>query len=67
MKPFIALAAIATLASAQFVPNKPVVIHPAVESKAEHVGSIEGPPLGKTPPAPPPSICGSTTAATRSI
>ena len=53
MKPLIAFAAMATLAGAQFIPNKPVVIHPAVESKAEGGGSIVGPPLGKTPPASP--------------
>ena len=43
-------------ARAQFIPDKPVVIHPAVESKAETRGAIKGPGvgLGKTPPSPPP-------------
>jgi len=38
---------------AQFIPDKPVVIHPAVLSKAEQVGSIKGPErgLGATVPA----------------
>ena len=38
---------------AQFIPNKPVVIHPAVVSTAEHQGTMEGPGtgLGATPPA----------------
>jgi hypothetical protein len=40
--------------AAQFIPGKPVVIHPAVESTAEQRGSIEGPGrgLGSTPPTP---------------
>jgi hypothetical protein len=43
--------------SAQFIPGKQVVIHPAVESQAEHQGDIKGPGagLGSTPPAPPPA------------
>jgi hypothetical protein len=38
----------------QFIPEKPVVIHPAVESQAERSGSTEGPGkgLGATPPTP---------------
>jgi hypothetical protein len=65
MKPLIVLAAIATLAGAQFIPNRPVVIHPAVESKAESAGSIVGPPLGETPPAPPPPSRNNTGKAGR--
>ena len=39
----------------QFIPDKPVVIHPAVESKPERQGATEGPGtgLGTTPPTPP--------------
>jgi len=39
----------------QFIPDKPVAIHPAVESQPERQGVIEGPGtgLGATPPAPP--------------
>src|SRR5215472_9497591 len=46
----------AAVALPQFIPDKPVIIHPAVESKAEHQGSIIGPGdgLGVTHPAPPP-------------
>jgi hypothetical protein len=42
---------------AQFIPDKPVVIHAAVESKAVREGAIEGPGsgLGTAPPAPPPA------------
>ncbi len=44
---------IASRALAQFIPDKPVVIHPAEVSKAVTVGSIKGPGegLGTTPPA----------------
>lgn len=43
-------------AMAQFIPEKPVAIHPAVESKPERQGAIQGPGagLGSTAPAPPP-------------
>ena len=43
--------------TAQFIPDKPVVIHPAVVSTAEHQGTMEGPGkgLGLTPPAAPPA------------
>ena len=39
----------------QFIPDKPVTIHPAVESRPEQQGSREGPGtgLGNTPPTPP--------------
>jgi hypothetical protein len=38
----------------QFIPDKPVVIHPAVENKREDQGPVEGPDagLGATPPTP---------------
>ena len=41
----------------QFIPDKAVVIHPAVESQPERQGAMEGPGkgLGMTPPAPPPA------------
>ena len=44
----------AALAMEQFIPDKPVVIHPAVESKPERQGETKGPGtgLGATPPAP---------------
>ena len=44
----------AALAMEQFIPDKPVVIHPAVESKPERQGEMKGPGtgLGATPPAP---------------
>ncbi|HJT89360.1 MAG TPA: hypothetical protein VJ732_15940, partial [Bryobacteraceae bacterium] len=58
MKPltFLALACFVAQSAPQFIPDKPVVIHPAAESKAEQQGSIKGPGagLGQTPPAPPP-------------
>jgi hypothetical protein len=40
----------------QFIPDKPVTIHPAVESVAVRQGEIKGPGagLGATPPPPPP-------------
>jgi hypothetical protein len=40
----------------QFIPDKQVVIHPAIVMTAEHQGSISGPNtgLGATPPSPPP-------------
>lgn len=39
----------------QFIPDKPVNIHPALESKPEHEGSLKGPGagLGSTPPSVP--------------
>ena len=39
----------------QFIPDKAVVIHPAVESQPERQGATEGPGtgLGTTPPTPP--------------
>ncbi|HTX39715.1 MAG TPA: hypothetical protein VME43_32080 [Bryobacteraceae bacterium] len=39
----------------QFIPDKPVVIHPAVESHPEQEGALKGPGngLGETPPTPP--------------
>jgi hypothetical protein len=39
----------------QFIPDKPVTIHPAVESVAVRQGTIKGPgaSLGSTPPTPP--------------
>ncbi|HME00332.1 MAG TPA: hypothetical protein VKM93_23735 [Terriglobia bacterium] len=42
-------------AMAQFIPDKPVVVHPAVESRPERQGATEGPGtgLGTTPPPPP--------------
>ena len=48
----VAVAALSLVA--QFIPEKAVVIHPAVESVAEHAGSIEGPGrgLGLTQPTP---------------
>jgi len=41
--------------TAQFIPDKAVVIHPAVESQPERKGTTEGPGtgLGTTPPPPP--------------
>ena len=48
----------------QFVPDKAVVIHPAVESQPERQGTAEGPGtgLGTTPPAPPPAARGTGAA-----
>jgi hypothetical protein len=42
---------------AQFIPDKPVVIHPAVLSEPDRQGSLKGPGagLGSTPAAPPPA------------
>src|SRR5690348_10491397 len=47
----------ASIAFAQFIPDKTVTIHPAVVMKAETQGSIKGPGagLGSTPPAPIPA------------
>jgi hypothetical protein len=44
----------------QFIPDKPVVIHHAVESTPERQGAIKGPGegLGSTQPAPPPTRSG---------
>jgi hypothetical protein len=48
----------------QFIPEKPVVIHPAVESKPERQGATEGPGtgLGATPPTPPAARGGAAAA-----
>ena len=48
------LAALISPAAAQFIPDKPVTIHPAVESTPVRQGSIKSAPLGEMPPAPPP-------------
>ncbi len=47
---------LAPIAKGQFVPDKPVVIHPAVESTPVRKGPLKGPGagLGSTTPAPPP-------------
>lgn len=49
------LLALSCLLPAQFIPDKSVVIHPAVESKPERQGATEGPGagLGTTPPSTP--------------
>jgi hypothetical protein len=39
-------ALLACTAAAQFIPDKPVTIHPAVESKAVRLGSVQGPGTG---------------------
>ena len=46
------------LAAAQFIPDKPVTIHPAVESRPDRSGEIKGPGqgLGVTAPAPAPPL-----------
>jgi hypothetical protein len=46
-----------SVAAAQFIPEKRVVIHPAVLSQPENQGEIKGPGtgLGSTPAAPPPA------------
>ena len=51
----------------QFIPDKAVVIHPAVESQPERQGSTEGPGtgLGNTPPSPPPQRAGAAGRAGR--
>ena len=48
----------------QFIPDKQVVIHPAVESQPERQGAMKGPGtgLGTTPPAPPPARGGAGAA-----
>ncbi|HLY20667.1 MAG TPA: hypothetical protein VKR61_25745 [Bryobacteraceae bacterium] len=54
MKRFaLAVVSLALVKAAQFIPDKPVVIHPAVESPPVRQGSIKGPGagLGVTPPA----------------
>lgn len=48
----IAFAVASPALALQFIPGKEVVIHPAVESRAEHVGDIQSPPLGTMAPAP---------------
>src|SRR5579871_5365540 len=65
MKYAISLVFMAT-AAAQFIPNKPVTIHAAVESVPVRAGAIEGPGagLGATPPAPPPAGRGGFTGRT---
>src|SRR5947209_6079318 len=40
----------------QFIPEKPVVIHPAVVSKAELEGTSKGPGTGLGATAPPPPV-----------
>jgi hypothetical protein len=51
------LAAMATSGPAQFIPDKPVTIHPAVESTPVRTGAIQGPGagLGETKAAAPPA------------
>ncbi|HJZ96400.1 MAG TPA: hypothetical protein VKE70_07825, partial [Candidatus Solibacter sp.] len=49
----------------QFIPDKKVVIHAAVVSKAETAGEMKGPALGQTPPAPPPAARGGAGGAGR--
>jgi hypothetical protein len=39
----------------QFIPDKSVAIHPAVESRPERQGAIQGPALGSITPPPPPA------------
>lgn len=53
----LAVCAWALVSMAQFIPNKPVVIHPATVSTAVHQGAMEGPGagLGVTPPSPVPA------------
>jgi hypothetical protein len=55
MKRWMLMLAGVGLAAAQFIPEKAVVIHPAVESVPERRGSTEGPGAGlsATPPSPP--------------
>jgi hypothetical protein len=48
------LVASAGAAMAQFIPGKPVVIHPAVESRPERRGDIKGPGAGLGTIVPPP-------------
>ncbi len=67
MKAFTAVAAAVGLVAAfaaQFIPDKAVVIHPAVESPPVRVGAIEGPGkgLGVTPPTPPAARGGAAAA-----
>src|SRR6185295_17399094 len=54
--------AVAANAAPQFIPDKQVVIHRAVESKPERKGELKGPGsgLGSTPPSPPESRPGGT-------
>lgn len=52
-------AALACVAAAQFIPDKPVTIHPALESTPVRQGSMKSGPLGETRPAPlPPGRAG---------
>lgn len=53
MKSLLLVLLISTASAAQFIPDKPVTIHPAVESKAVTQGAIKGPGkgLGRTPQA----------------
>jgi hypothetical protein len=55
MRRFILVLGVASYVFGQFIPDKPVTIHPAVLSKAETNGPIKGPGngLGSTPPAAP--------------
>jgi hypothetical protein len=52
----------------QFIPDRQVVIHPAVESQPEQQGATKGPGtgLGTAPPASPPARGGTARAGTRS-
>jgi hypothetical protein len=52
------LAVCVAAALAQFIPNKPVVIHPAALSNVEKVGEIESPALGSMTPTPAPARAG---------
>ena len=67
-RPAVAFDLSAPLASVeQFIPDKAVVIHPAVVSQAEHQGDRKGPGtgLGTTPPAPPPPRGGANRGGAR--
>ena len=67
-RPAVAFDLSAPLASMeQFIPDKAVVIHPAVVSQAEHQGDRKGPGtgLGTTPPAPPPPRGGANRGGAR--
>ncbi|HTS63968.1 MAG TPA: hypothetical protein VMH28_18220 [Candidatus Acidoferrales bacterium] len=55
LRTVVLVAAAAAVGRAQFIPDKPVAIHPAVESTPVRKGEIKGPGsgLGDAPPAPP--------------
>src|SRR5580704_11536079 len=63
----LSLLAVTCLGIAQFIPDKAVVIHPAVESQPERQGAIKGPGtgLGVTPPTPPAARGGAARAGGR--